>query len=82
MGAFLWGKVTRLLAGKLKPNTKGVHCEVESEGGCRQISGLTNRNRMRLTDVDKAVQSFQHISSITPSHKRCQMDSSCQVIPA
>ena len=32
MGAFLWGKVTRLLAGKLKPNTKGVHCEVESEG--------------------------------------------------
>ena len=29
-------------------NTKGVHREVESEGRCRQISGLTNRNHMRL----------------------------------
>ena len=29
-------------------NTKGVHREVESEGRCRQISGLTNRNHIRL----------------------------------
>ena len=34
--------------GRIQPNTKGVHREVESEGRCRQISGLTNRNHMRL----------------------------------
>ena len=34
--------------GGIQPNTKGVHREVESEGRCRQISGLTNRNHMRL----------------------------------
>ena len=28
--------------------TKGVHCEVESEGRWRQISGLTYRNHIRL----------------------------------
>ena len=28
--------------------TKGVHCEMESEGRWRQVSGLTNRNHIRL----------------------------------
>jgi len=27
--------------------SKGVHCEVESEGSWRQTSGLTNRNHIR-----------------------------------
>ena len=27
-------------------NTKGIHLEVESEGRCRQTSGLTNRNHI------------------------------------
>ena len=35
-------------SGKNIAKTKGVHCEVESEGRCRQISGLTNRNHIRL----------------------------------
>ena len=34
--------------GRIQLNTKGVHREVESEGRCRQISGLTNRNHIRL----------------------------------
>lgn len=34
--------------GRTQPNSKGVHREVESEGGCKQISGLTNRNHIRL----------------------------------
>ena len=28
--------------------TKGVHREMESEGRCKQISGLTKRNHIRL----------------------------------
>ena len=35
-------------SGKDIAKTKGVHREVESEGRWRQISGLTNRNHMRL----------------------------------
>ena len=35
-------------SGKDTAKTKGVHREVESEGRWRQISGLTNRNRVRL----------------------------------
>ncbi len=35
-------------SGKDTAKTKGVHCEVESEGRWRQISGLTNRNYIRL----------------------------------
>ena len=35
-------------SGKDTAKTKGVHCEVESEGRWRQISGLTNRNHIRL----------------------------------
>ena len=35
-------------SGKDIAKTKGVHCEVESEGRWRQISGLTNRNHIRL----------------------------------
>ena len=37
-----------LVVGRIQPNIKGVHREVESEGRCRQISGLTNRNHIRL----------------------------------
>ena len=33
---------------KRQAKTKGVHREVESEGRWRQISGLTNRNHIRL----------------------------------
>ena len=39
---------TRLSSGKDIANIKGVHREVESEGRWRQISGLTNRNHIRL----------------------------------
>ena len=35
-------------SGKDIAKTKGVHREVESEGRWRQISGLTNRNHIRL----------------------------------
>lgn len=35
-------------SGKDTAKTKGVHCEVESEGRWRQISGLTDRNHIRL----------------------------------
>ena len=35
-------------SGKVIAKTKGVHREVESEGRWRQISGLTNRNHIRL----------------------------------
>lgn len=35
-------------SGKDTAKTKGVHCEVESEGRWRQISGLTYRNHIRL----------------------------------
>ena len=35
-------------SGKDTAKTKGVHREVESEGRWRQISGLTNRNHIRL----------------------------------
>ena len=38
----------RLSSGKNIAKTKGVHREVESEGRWRQISGLTNRNHIRL----------------------------------
>ena len=40
-------------SGKDTAKTKGVHREVESEGRWRQISGLTNRNHIRLTVRDK-----------------------------
>ena len=39
---------TRSSSGKDKAKTKGVHREVESEGRWWQISGLTNRNHIRL----------------------------------
>ena len=35
-------------SGKDTAKPKGVHCEVESEGRWRQISGLTYRNHIRL----------------------------------
>ena len=35
-------------SGKDTAKTKGVNREVESEGRWRQISGLTNRNHIRL----------------------------------
>ena len=35
-------------SGKDIAEGKGVHYEVESEGRWRQISGLTNRNHIRL----------------------------------
>ena len=35
-------------SGKAIARTKGVHREMESEGRSRQISGLTNRNHIRL----------------------------------
>ena len=35
-------------SGKDIAESKGVHREVESEGRWRQISGLTNRNHIRL----------------------------------
>ena len=35
-------------SGKDTAKDKGVHREVESEGSRRQISGLTNRNHIRL----------------------------------
>lgn len=37
-----------LVVGRIQPNIKGVHREVESEGRWRQISGLTDRNHIRL----------------------------------
>ena len=40
-------------SGKDTAKTKGVHREVESEGRWRQISGLTNRNHIRLIVKDK-----------------------------
>ena len=39
------------VVGRIQPNTKGVHREVVSEGRWRQISGLTNRNHIRLADM-------------------------------
>lgn len=36
-----------LVVGRIQPRP-GVHCEVESEGRWRQISGLTYRNHIRL----------------------------------
>ena len=35
-------------SGKAIARTKGVHREMESGGRSRQISGLTNRNHIRL----------------------------------
>ncbi|WP_159446776.1 hypothetical protein [Anaerovibrio lipolyticus] len=40
-------------SGKDIANGKGVHREAESEGSRRQISGLTNRNRIKATIEDK-----------------------------
>lgn len=40
--------LVRPSSGKDTAKTKGVHREVESEGRWRQISGLTNRNHIRL----------------------------------
>lgn len=34
------------IMGSVEPNSKGVHCEVESEGSCRQISGPTDKNHI------------------------------------
>ncbi len=45
MGESPW---SALVVGRTQLNSKGVHREVESEGSCRQISGLTNRNHIRL----------------------------------
>ncbi len=42
-------------SGKDTVKTKGVHCEVESEGRWRQISGLTNRNAGRYMERKKRV---------------------------
>ncbi|WP_415946184.1 reverse transcriptase domain-containing protein [Selenomonas montiformis] len=50
---------------------KGVHREAESERRCRQISGLTNRNHIRLnpTVVDRVIQ--QAIAQIlTPIYEQ------------
>ena len=38
--------VVKALARVLKKDSKGVYREVESEGNCKQISGLTNRNHI------------------------------------
>lgn len=35
------------IMGSVEPNSKGVHCEVESEGRLRQNSGLRNMNHIR-----------------------------------
>ena len=43
-----WKSPIRPSSGKDTAKTKGVHCEVESEGRWRQISGLTYRNHIRL----------------------------------
>jgi len=43
-----WKSLIRPSSGKDTAKTKGVHREVESEGRWRQISGLTNRNHIRL----------------------------------
>ena len=43
-----WKSQIRPSSGKDIAKTKGVHREVESEGRWRQISGLTNRNHIRL----------------------------------
>ena len=43
-----WKSRIRPSSGKDTAKTKGVHREVESEGRWRQISGLTNRNHIRL----------------------------------
>ena len=43
-----WKSPIRPSSGKDTAKTKGVHREVESEGRWRQISGLTNRNHIRL----------------------------------
>ena len=49
MGALSWVKVPKPPgSGKAIARTKGVHREMESEGRSRQISGLTNRNHIRL----------------------------------
>lgn len=44
-----WQSLIRSSSGKDTAKTKGVHCEVEFEGRWRQISGLTNRNHIRLS---------------------------------
>ena len=36
-----------LIVGNTQPNSKGVRREAESEGSCRQTSGLTDRNHIR-----------------------------------
>ena len=57
MGALLWVKVPRPPgSGKVIAKVKGVHREVESEGRWRQISGLTNRNHIRLSKMDKVAE--------------------------
>ena len=43
-----WKSPIRPSGGKDTAKTKDVHREVESEGRWRQISGLTNRNHIRL----------------------------------
>ena len=43
-----WKFLIRPSSGKDTAKTKGVHRKVESEGRWRQISGLTNRNHIRL----------------------------------
>ena len=43
-----WKSPIRPSSGKDTAKTKGVQREVESEGRWRQISGLTNRNHIRL----------------------------------
>jgi hypothetical protein len=42
-------------AGRCQPlvNSKGVHCEVESEGSWRQSSALMNKNIIRQACVDE-----------------------------
>jgi hypothetical protein len=37
----------RPVTGNCRPDGKGVHRKVESEGSRRQNAGLTNRNRIR-----------------------------------
>ena len=53
-------------SGKDIAEIKGVHREVESEGSWRQISGLTNRNHIRL-DLRVRLQDKSKPSNCTES---------------
>ena len=70
-------------SGKDIAEIKGVHREVESEGRWRQISGLTNRNYIRL-DLRVRLQDKSKPSNCTESgYSKCgrYMERKKRVVP-